>query len=104
MDLIQQLSTQAKDSIPKGMYSPDAWIEQYNQRFAELIVRECTDKMYKVMENTEQIDLAYNAMLTSIIADIHKSFCIQESKSEKFSKAFIKVFEGGADLSNKETP
>ena len=78
--------------------------EQCYENFAKLIVRECTDKMYKVMENTEQVDLAYNAMLMSIIADIHKSFGIQESKSERFSKAFEKAFEGGADLSNKETP
>jgi hypothetical protein len=39
--LIQQLAEQAKSQVPQGILSPELWIEQYNQRFAELIVREC---------------------------------------------------------------
>jgi len=39
--LIQQLAEQAKAQVPKGILSPELWIEQYNQQFAELIVREC---------------------------------------------------------------
>ncbi len=39
--LIKQLADQAKSQVPQGILSPDLWIEQYNQRFAELIVREC---------------------------------------------------------------
>jgi len=39
--LIQQLADQAKSQVPQGILSPDLWIEQYNQRFAELIVQEC---------------------------------------------------------------
>jgi hypothetical protein len=39
--LIKQLADQAKSQVPQGILSPELWIEQYNQRFAELIVREC---------------------------------------------------------------
>lgn len=74
------------------------------EKFGELIVRECIGKIHKNMSNDEQADLAYNAMLTAIIADIYHSFGIQESKSEKFSKAFEKSFEGGINLSGQETP
>lgn len=41
--LIQQLADQAKSQVPQGILSPDLWIEQYNQRFAELIVHECIE-------------------------------------------------------------
>ena len=38
---IRELADQAKNQVPQGILSPDLWIEQYNQQFAELIVREC---------------------------------------------------------------
>jgi hypothetical protein len=38
---IQELADQAKSQVPQGILSPELWIEQYNQRFAELIVQEC---------------------------------------------------------------
>jgi len=38
---IQELADKAKSQVPQGILSPELWIEQYNQRFAELIVREC---------------------------------------------------------------
>ena len=41
--LIQQIADQAKSQVPQGILSPDLWIEQYNQKFAELIVRECAE-------------------------------------------------------------
>jgi hypothetical protein len=40
--LVQQLSDQAKKSVPHGL-TPDKWIEVYNELFAELIVRECAE-------------------------------------------------------------
>jgi hypothetical protein len=42
-EFIKQLSNQAKDSIPKDMFGPVDWIDEYNQRFAELIIRECQE-------------------------------------------------------------
>lgn len=39
-DLINQLVSKAKASVPHGL-NPDKWIEVYNQKFAELIVKEC---------------------------------------------------------------
>lgn len=40
---IQALAEQAKKQVPQGILTPDLWIEQYNQCFAELIVRECAE-------------------------------------------------------------
>ena len=43
---IQELAEQAKQRVPAGLVV-DKWIEAYNQIFAELIVRECTDVINK---------------------------------------------------------
>ena len=43
MNKIQELSAQAKASVPQGILGVDKWIETYNQIFAELIVQECTN-------------------------------------------------------------
>lgn len=40
---IQELADQAKSQVPKGILAPDLWIEQYNQKFAKLIIEECCD-------------------------------------------------------------
>ena len=42
-ELIKLLAEQAKNSIPKDSLGVTDWIEAYNQKFAELIVRECLD-------------------------------------------------------------
>ncbi len=74
-------------------------------KFAELIVRECTDLMYNAMQNTEQpYDLAYHAMLTQLIAEIQEQFGIAESKRQKFGQAIKEAFKNGVDLSGQETP
>jgi len=36
---IQALADQAKKNVPHGL-SPDKWIEVYNEKLAELVVRE----------------------------------------------------------------
>jgi hypothetical protein len=38
---IQQLAEQARVSIPTGELGVEQWIESYNEKLAELIVREC---------------------------------------------------------------
>ena len=38
---IQQLAEQARASIPTGELEVEQWIEAYNEKLAELIVREC---------------------------------------------------------------
>ena len=40
MNKIQSISEEARKRVPQGI-PVDQWIEQYNQEFAELIVREC---------------------------------------------------------------
>ncbi len=42
---IQELAEQAKANMPAGLLV-ERWIEQYNQEFARLIVRECVKVMY----------------------------------------------------------
>ena len=51
--LIQKLSEQAKNSIPKDSLGVTEWIAAYNQKFAELIVRECLDQCYNRGMNDE---------------------------------------------------
>ncbi len=38
---IKAIAEQAKKSVPQGILTPDKWIEEYNNIFAELIVKEC---------------------------------------------------------------
>ena len=47
MNEIQRLADRAKNAVPKGILTPDKWIEEYNKIFAELIVRECMDVVSK---------------------------------------------------------
>ena len=97
---IKQLAEQATVDIKDEF---GFWIgsEIDKEKFAELIVLECTDKMYKVMQGTEPADLAYNAMLTAIIADIHQSF---DLKDKQFTRSMENAFKHGIDLSGQETP
>ncbi len=41
-ELIQTLAEQAKNNVPAGL-DTTKWIETYNEKFAELIVRECAN-------------------------------------------------------------
>ena len=74
------------------------------EKFAELIVRDCTDKIHQSMLNTDHSDLAYNAMLAAIKADIYESFGMQESKSDRFSRSLELAFKDGIDLRGQDTP
>ena len=47
MTRIQELGEQAKNSIPKDSLGVNEWIAAYNQKFAELIVKECADVVEK---------------------------------------------------------
>ena len=46
-DLIQKLSDQAKESVPRGILAPDLWIQEYNRIFAELIIQNCISIIYE---------------------------------------------------------
>ena len=41
--LILDLAEQAKNSIPKDSLGVTEWIDAYNHKFAELLVRQCAD-------------------------------------------------------------
>jgi hypothetical protein len=44
---IQQLAEQARVSIPTGELGVEQWIESYNEKLAELIIRECATEADK---------------------------------------------------------
>ena len=67
-ELIQQLVEQAKTQVPQGILSPELWIEQYNQKFAELIVKECCQLMI-------DLEVKYPANLT--VREIKKHFGVE---------------------------
>ena len=56
MTRIQELAEQAKNSIPKDSLGVSEWIAAYNQKFAELIVREC---MNTIAESREARQTSY---------------------------------------------
>ena len=55
MNRLLDLANEAKQAVPKGILDVDAWVEQYNKIFGELVVRECaslfqltfTDEQYQ---------------------------------------------------------
>lgn len=68
---IKELADQAKDEVPKGILSPDLWIEQYNQKFAELIVRDCIS-IARLQRNNMQF-LASNPPQSAAAYDIERN-------------------------------
>jgi hypothetical protein len=65
-------------------------------KFARLIVQECMEwcDAYATINGTAQ----------QIRDSIKNHFGVEESKREKFRKSFEEAFEGGVDLSGRETP
>lgn len=103
------MNDRIKDLAKQAGYLPDSfgighWDMPECQKFGKLIVEDCISKITNAMGNTDRSDLAYNAMLTAIIAEIQDSFGIKESKSQKFKREFENAFKHGIDLSNRETP
>ena len=40
-NLIKSFSDQARTSIPEGLYGPEDWVNQYNEKLIELVIKEC---------------------------------------------------------------
>ena len=69
---IQTLVDQAKKNVPHGL-SPDKWIETYNEKFAELIVRECMEQVWYTRED------GINGNISEVIKDrIKEHFGVEE--------------------------
>ena len=100
-DRIKELAIEA--GYQKDSFGVGHWDMPECKKFAELIVQECVASILKGIQNTDHVDLVYNAMLTSIIADIYKSFGIK-SKQKTFSQDIKDSFKDGVDLSGQETP
>ena len=43
--LISRLAEQAKNNVEQDKYTVDAWIHEYNQQFAKLIVQRCISEV-----------------------------------------------------------
>jgi hypothetical protein len=89
------------------------WNEQFNEKFAELIVAECLKKVeeeYKpVLEDKEMMkdthwDGYVQCGVDSYVAIREHFFGVEESKREKIDRAMREAFKDGVDLSGKETP
>lgn len=53
MNRLLDLANEAKQAVPKGILDVDAWIEQYNKIFGELVVRECAE-LFRLVHTDEQ--------------------------------------------------
>ena len=74
---INELAEQAKNSIPKDSLGVTDWIEAYNQKFAELIIRECADICMEMA--TKCAGLPGDGALAKDCADwIKKDFGVEE--------------------------
>jgi len=43
LNLIKQLSDQARESIPQDRFGVNDWVDQYNMNLAKLIIDECLE-------------------------------------------------------------
>jgi len=84
-----------------GLTAQGCWdeMDEYDRaailKFGNLIVKECCQMMI-------DLEVKYPANLT--VREIRKQFGIESVKMEKINKEMEKAFEGGVDLSGKETP
>ena len=62
---IQELATQAKESVPKGILGVDHWIDSYNNIFSKLLIEECI----QIMREQETLPPGF---LYSKRVDIHE--------------------------------
>ena len=75
MSLVQQLAQQAKDSIPQGTLSVDAWIETYNQEFAKLVIEHIIGKIEQESEIAWSHEQGYaHATLVALGLEILEDF------------------------------
>ena len=78
---IQKLAEQAKNSVPTGL-DVDKWIEFYNQKFAELIVRECVQELETSRKcdpyNGDLFDCEYNTCINEQTTMLKEHFGVEE--------------------------
>ena len=79
MTRIQELAEQAKNSIPKDSLGVSEWIAAYNQKFAELIVRECARlnlelsyELAGVIVDTEE-GIGFDSVCLNTVKQVHNS-------------------------------
>jgi hypothetical protein len=80
--LIAQLANQAKASVPAGLLVNE-WIDQYNQIFAELIVREClahgkSTQSQAVVNGSEEYNAGREMGIKVFMNQIKKHFGVEE--------------------------
>ena len=80
--LIAQLANQAKASVPAGLLVNE-WIDQYNQIFAELIVREClahgkSTQSQAVVNGSEEYNAGREMGIEVFMNQIKQHFGVEE--------------------------
>jgi hypothetical protein len=66
-DLVLVLVESAKNAMPAGM-TPDKWIEMYNERLVELVVRECIGIAKSWEDQLEEADSLDESNAVGIVA------------------------------------
>lgn len=78
-DRIQELAEQAKQQVPDGL-DVNAWIKCYNEKFAELIVKECGQTLVDntpVTDLKEDWDKGYDRAMNDCIHHIYEHFGVE---------------------------
>ena len=120
---IQQLAEQAGDYVNE-VYTPPVrsktpgkiwedghigWNEQFQAKFAELIIKECVKQgkiiqSQSIVNGSEEYVAGREMGIEVFMNQIKQYFGVAESKREKIDKAMREAFKDGVDLSGKETP
>jgi hypothetical protein len=79
---IKELAEQAKNDMPKGKLDVGEWIELYNQKFAELIIKESVTAMENTLSNYDVRALFHpSEMIHIMYMIIKKQFGIEYEDS-----------------------
>ena len=77
LEAFQPINDIASEGIADRYTFDQAWFQMYNQKFAELIVRECADIAREIGNNTEPDDFALDRCY-EIEDQIMKHFGVEE--------------------------
>jgi len=79
---IKELAEQAKNDMPKGKLDVSEWIELYNQKFAELIIKESITVMADSVSNYDIRALFHPSEMVHIMStSLKKQFGIEYEDS-----------------------
>jgi hypothetical protein len=73
--LINKLAEQAKNKVQQDKYQVNAWIHEYNEQFARLIVQRCISEIALMgVQQYENIDISWSCRV--VINNLKETFGI----------------------------